>query len=217
MINITDVNDNHLLFIGEPYSFDVNNNVLASYQQDLITVSALDTDLGVNAEVTFTITNVYINETSEKAILTIEATDAGTPPLSNSTEVVINFIDGPCNVQSYTITNNVGTQSATIMGQFLCTISIQPISLDIAVGGSFSLLCNVLRNINATVSFSSTVTGFAFTPQLLEQGTNAVFFTKENATEDDSGTYGCSASSVIGGLQTQAGSLVQVIGKPIID
>ena len=127
--------------------------------------------------------------------------------------MIVNFIDSPCYVQSYTINNNVASQSATIMGQFLCAISIQPDFQDIATNDTFSLLCNVLRNIDATVRFSSDVTGFDFTPSPLQQGQNGLVFTRQNAIEDDSGTYGCSAVSAIGGLQTQVGSVVVVMGK----
>ncbi len=210
-ITITDVNDNHLSFIGAPYFVDVTLQTLASYQQDLITITASDPDLGQNSEITFTITNIVINNAGDQAILSIAATDNGTPQLTNSTQVTVNFVDEPCAIQSYSI-NSESTMSATISGRFLCSISISPPNVMVQVGDEFALLCSVSRNLDVTVEYTSNA--FEFTPfiETLEQVESALPLIVNSTTTDNDGTYNCMATTDIGIIATQEGSVVQVIG-----
>ena len=210
-VTITDVNDNHLSFIGDPYFVDVTLQTLASYQQDLITITASDPDLGPNGEITFIITNIVINSAQDQAILSIVATDNGTPQLTNSTLVTVNFVDEPCAIQSYSITS-LNTMSATISGRFLCAVSISPTDLMVQVGGGFALLCTVLRNLDATVEYTSSA--FEFTPFLdtLERADAGLPLILGNVTTDNDGTYNCMATTDIGIIATQEGSIVQVLG-----
>ena len=108
-ITIEDVNDNHPQFVGVPITGEVAEN--SPPLTTVLQVAADDRDTGNNSQLTFS----FVNATSEFTIdplsgtvtvvqsldfevtqmftLVVRVVDQGEPPLSNTTEVVINVMD----------------------------------------------------------------------------------------------------------------------------
>lgn len=204
-----------MTFLNAPYSVDVTAEFLSSYEQDLITIETRDTDTGANAEVmSFSHSVVKDPVTS---IVTVTATDSGTPPLTNSTNVSVNFVDSPCEIQSYSIRHVPGTQNAVLSGQFICSISVTPASVIQLVGERLELHCNVLRNVDVTARFFISTNGGTVHSGDLTSGQSSLELVRESAMETDSGTYQCLATSAdSGGIQTQVGSVVEILRKSSI-
>ena len=186
---------------------------LFAYQQELISISATDFDVGTNGEVSITISKTDINIVDRVTAVELEARDGRDPSLSTFATLTVNFIDGPCQMQSYRVTPVPGAAgSVTVIGEFLCSIDIRPPQLQIATGGTIALSCDVRRNIDATVTylFGSSVNDVSGS---LQQGDLSLQFVRQNASSDDSGNYECRANSVVGGLQTQVEAVVVVEGE----
>ena len=111
VINITveDVNDNHPEFVGVPTAVNVSEN--SPPETLVLQISAVDRDTGNNSRVTFSFASVTTEfaidpftgditvlqpldfELTKVLRLVVRALDHGEPPLSSTTEVVINVLD----------------------------------------------------------------------------------------------------------------------------
>lgn len=118
-----------------------------------------------------------------------------------------------CEIRSYSIRRVPGTPNAILSGDFVCSIDITPPSVTELVGNRLELSCNVLRNIDVTVRFSVENGAFNILQGDLVQDQSSLEFVRESATEAESGTYQCLATSVIGGISTQEGSVVEILRK----
>ena len=195
--------------MGAPYAVSLTDTEIANYRSNIVTVQATDADIGNNSLLTYSITNRDINLGSRTTNLTVSVSDAGTPSLSNTTNVIVTF-ESSCTLQDYTITPDDGK----IVGQLLCRITISPTTLSVIIGQNISLTCNVLRNVDVSVEFlhnsSSTDTS-----ENLRQGDNDVVFIREDAEFDDSGPYNCKATtltSISRSLQTAQASTGNILG-----
>ena len=108
-ITLLDANDNIPVFVEAPYVVELSENV--PLLSSLVTVEALDNDEGTNAEITYSFvetTNLFQVDSSTGEVFTVGpidfeqqslyslelvASDAGQPPLSSVTTLVINVTD----------------------------------------------------------------------------------------------------------------------------
>ena len=193
--------------MGAPYAVFLSDTEIANYRSAIVTVQATDADSGNNSLLTYSITNTDID--NRTTTLTVNVSDAGTPSLSNTTNVVITF-ESSCTTQDYTITPDDGK----IVGQLLCRITISPTSLSVIIGRNFSLACDVLRNVDVSVQLlhNGSSTG---TSRNLRQGDNNVVFERKDADFEDSGQYECKATtqtSISRSIQTDQASTVNILG-----
>ena len=204
VITVLDVNDNSPE-LGGPYEVRITDSDINNYRSFIVNVTASDRDAGNNAAIVFAIDDAEIDETF--AVLTINATDRGSPiALSDSTTVNITF-ESSCTAQDYQIDSVTGT----ITGQLLCGVAISPSSLQVAVNNTITLNCNVFRNADVSVQFikDGNLIGSA---TVLTRGNSRATFTRENATLSDGGVYNCKAT-LFTSLQTSPGSTVQILGR----
>lgn len=203
-----DVNDNSPQFVNDPYSTVFLESEIENYRSNVLNVSATDRDSGLNGVIVYEISDPIIDSDNNITILTVTATDRGFPSsLSTHTNVSIAF-ETSCSTQQYSIEPSTGYITVIL----LCRVTISPLSVVAALGQSFVLSCNVLRNIDINVQFLQN-SSFVGSMETLLIGSNQVMLTRENVTFLDGGFYECRASSsVIIGLQTDAPSTVEIQG-----
>ena len=203
IITVLDANDNSPELAG-PYEILITDSDINNYRSFIVNVSATDSDIGNNAAIVYSITDTEIDD--QFAILTINATDRGSPvALSDNTFVNVTF-ESSCLAQDYQIDSVTGV----ISGQFLCRISISPSSLRVSINEAITLHCDVFRNADVSVQFlrNGSLIGSA---TLLGSGNSRVTFTRENASLSDVGRYNCKAT-LFTTLQTFPGSNVEIYG-----
>nr|ABX90059.1 hedgling [Amphimedon queenslandica] len=201
VITVLDVND-HSPELAGPYEVLITDSDINNYRSFVVNVSATDRDIGNNAAIVYSITDTEIED--QFAILTINATDRGSPvALSDSTFVNVTF-ESSCLAQDYQIDSVTGV----ISGQFLCRISISPPLVQVSINETITLHCDVFRNADVSVQLlrNGSEIGSA---TLLGSGDSRATFTRENATLSDAGIYNCKATSFTT-LQTFPGSNVQI-------
>ncbi|XP_025832861.1 cadherin-related tumor suppressor-like [Agrilus planipennis] len=108
---VTDTNDNTPVFSESAYSFDIPEN--AGRGSKVGQIKATDPDLGINAQVTYTVISDWANdifslnpqtgvftltarldyEEVQHYILVVQAQDAGHPPLSSTVTIYCNVLD----------------------------------------------------------------------------------------------------------------------------
>ena len=138
VINITDINDNVPVFIAS-YSVTVYTNEISPYVP-LINVSAIDRDIGLNAQLNYSISlreQFAIDENgrifptkllpAQTYHLTVTATDNGIVPLSESTLVIIDVREAvptqiSFNQSEYTFKVSESTASGSVVG----TVDLHP-------------------------------------------------------------------------------------------
>lgn len=157
IINVIDVNDNHPVF--KPGGFIVDYREQSPKGTSIMTVSAIDADEGVNAEIRFSIVeNVtdYINVNPESGLVTqgdtqldrelysffnftVKATDQGVPPRSSEVKVALNLIDINDNNPSFGSSNK--TFKASVKeNQPKGTYVIQITGTDMDLGSNAELI-----------------------------------------------------------------------------
>ena len=206
-ITVTDVDDNIPQFVAGPFSISIQDDQIANYETQLISVLATDADIGSNGEVAYEILSEEVDPLNRLSVLVIEARDNGSPCLSTNTTLSISF-ESSCHIQEYSIDSSSGV----VTGLFLCSVDILPSISQISIGGEVTVMCTVLRNIDAMVIFlhNDTLTD---TTQNLVLGDRLALYVQDNVTFNDAGTYDCRANSDIGSLQTSTSSIVEILGK----
>ena len=193
--------DNAPLFSQSSYSYDFTDANIRRYRQEIVTVSATDSDNGENGTVGYSISQVTKND--QQAIITITASDMGNPTQSSNTTLTVNF-ESSCLLQEY----KINAESGQVMAYVFCRIEIQPSSLNVSLGSSGSSFgCSILHNSRLSYQWihnSSLIT----LPTLIPERTSAADnYTITNARFEDTGEYACKATTRAGSLQTSSSSV----------
>ena len=196
---VQDINDNAPVVLNAPLTQFVLAEDISTGMSDVVTVEASDEDIGVNGDLVYTLPIVNVASDGMGAELSVVVSDRGLDPLNATVTVSVQF-EVPCFVQDYVI----GEADGRVIGQYLCSISIEPESLDIAIGQMFFLTCSVLSNLDVVFEFAHN--GSAVAGQV-----GGVLVTNET-TFESTGQYLCSAATEIGGL-TSMETDVSVQGK----
>lgn len=194
-VTITDINDNQPVLTNIPETRLVTQSEIQSQETNFFTVEASDADSGLNADLVYSLTSNIINDTTTE--LTITVADQGSPAMS-ATAILIYRFEIPCTLQVHSINESSGQ----VTSQLLCTISIQPLSNDLTFGTDLQLMCNVLRNVEATFEFLHN--GSLVTSAIpLNPSDAAGLFNINNATFQDAGEYACKVTAAdVGSLQS---------------
>ena len=195
-IRIRDANDNAPQFQNTPYQSSLTNSRIQNYIREIFTVEATDPDAGENGTFEFSISNVNRSRERE-TILTVLATDQGSPPQTSSTTVTVQY-ENPCELQKYSIHPTSGVISADV----LCEVGLRPSDeVRITFGRSHTYFCRIVRNSFPTYQFihnGSIIT----TVETLPQGLDEASFAVSQVTFEDAGEYACKVTTAAGSLQT---------------
>ena len=200
-ITLVDINDNSPLFANLPNSVTITTASIASYSTEVFTVQATDADIGVNAELVYAITQTNDTETQ----LTVVVSDRGSPSLSTTSTLTVRF-ETPCAVQQYTINSTTGE----ITGQYLCSVTVEPIEVNVTLGGTHEFLCRIVRNLDPSFQWQqngSFITGMSSLSQSEAAGNLRIF----SVMFEDAGEYACRVTTAIGSLLSM-NALVMVQG-----
>ena len=120
-VHIRDMNDNAPVFISESYDPSLYEN--AEINTQVVKVSATDTDIGVNGQITYSIADGNIGdvfsideltgqmtlvktldrETTASYVLDVMASDAGTPPMTTIVKVYVTILDNNDNAPVFSV------------------------------------------------------------------------------------------------------------------
>ena len=197
-IFVRDINDNAPLFDRDSYFYHFTDTSIRNYVQSIATIRASDPDNGFNGTIRYSLALEDVVRVSDKeTVVTIVATDQGTPPLVANTTLFVTF-DTDCLLQEY----QIDAVSGEVRAFVLCQIEIAPSSLRANLGSSGSgFFCSALHNSRLTYQWihnSSLIT----LPTLFRQGNTQVGYTLTNAQFDHSGEYACKVTTQAGSLQT---------------
>ena len=207
-IFVRDINDNRPVFDRSSYSYHFTDIDISNYKQEIAIIRAMDVDNGPNGTVRYSIEQGAVNRVSDReTIITITATDLGTPPQSAETTLNVTF-DTDCLLQEYEIDFSSGAVQAYV----LCSITMEPESVNVNLKSSSSLFfCVILHNSRLTYQWihnGSLITS----PTLIGQGQRQISYSQMNAQFEHAGEYACKATSRAGSLQTVSRS-VSIQGK----
>lgn len=195
-VTVLDINDNTPTVLNMPLTRLVTTAEIQAGEEGVVTVLALDSDIGVNAELVFSVAQVEVALDGLGAVVMVTVSDSGLSPLSTSTNVTVSF-EEPCYVQAYTI----GESDGSLTGQYICSVSIGPMNPDVVVGVAFELLCSALTNVEVVYEFRHNGT-------VVMMSSGSLFWVTE-ATFDSAGDYSCAVSfAEVGSLTSD---LIQVI------
>ena len=209
IITVGDVNDNTPEFQNAPYSLTLTDDGLQQARRDevgVITVLAIDADIGANGKVSYSVEDVM--QTDASTVLTVTATDGGAVPLSSNTTATIVF-QSPCRQQAYSIDSTSGVISMTL----LCNIAIAAPLTDVVLGSQLFLVCSVVRVTNEDVDVVFLRDGSEVGRVMLPVAQEEAVFSKDNVTLEDEGRYDCRADIDIGTVQTGTGVDITIISE----
>lgn len=202
VITLTDLNDYTPHFINEPLTAVLDNIFLTSLSTAVTWARAVDLDEGNNGTISYSLLEMKQEFGNRRTTLTVSATDGGSPSLSASTVITVEFFS-PCLAQEYTIDSLTGV----IFGQFLCSVDIQPPQQEIVTDSSNFFICTVLRNVpEASVRLLHN-NNFTGDEVVLSHGRLAVTFEILNASFADEGTYKCTVNTVVGSAVSNASTV----------
>ena len=209
VVNITvlDANDNAPQFVNPPQTVTVTTAEIQSYDTELITVSATDEDIGLNAQIQFSMAPVNQMAGDTDTLLTVQATDMGIEPMTSNFTILVQY-QTLCSLQVYTI----DPDSGLITNRVLCSVEVEPSEVSVTLGGSQALLCNILRNIDTTYQWlqnGSSITNMIPLPQSQSVGDLLIF----DIDFRDAGEYVCMADAAIGSKQSSTAAILSVQGK----
>ena len=203
-ITLVDINDNSPLFTNLPNTVTITTASITSYSTEVFTVQATDADIGVNAELVYSITQT--NQVSDtETQLTVEVSDRGSPSLSATSTLTVRF-ETPCALQQFAIDSTAGA----ITGQYLCSVTVEPVEVNVTQGGTQEFLCRIVRNLDPSFQWlqnGSFITGVNSLSQSEPAGNLLIF----NVMFADAGEYACRVTTAIGSLQSM-NALVRVQG-----
>ena len=202
-----DVNDNEPQFVGAPYSFSLTDSNIRDYINVIDDISANDMDQGANGQIRFSIDGIVRN--GMETIVTIRATDQGSPSQSTTAELTVTY-ERSCLLQEYSI----NAVSGIVTVDVLCEIGITPEEANVTLGDNHVLTCSALRN--GPTTFEWIQNGNSITlPATLAQTSQSVQLTLSTVRFDDAGDYACKVTTQAGSLQTSTSS-VNIHGEKIL-
>lgn len=199
VITILDINDNAPQFVNPPITVLLTDAQIQSFDTSVVTLQAVDADIGENGLVQYSITH-------NQSQITVTASDLGTPSLSSSVTVTVMF-ESPCVFQEYAIDANSGA----VTSQLFCSVVVEPSDVSIPIDGSQILMCRILRNVDASYRWLQD-DSFITDPILLPLGEVAGDLIIFNAQFSDEGEYKCRATSELGSLLSSNAATVTVLG-----
>ena len=202
-IFVRDINDNPPVFDRVSYSYHFTDIQISDYVQDIATIRATDIDNGLNGTVRYSMEQGAVNRVSDKeTIITITATDLGTPPRLAETTLTVTF-DTDCLLQEY----EIDASSGAVQAHVLCRIDIQPESVNVNLESSSSVFfCTIFHNSRMTYQWIHNGT-LITPPTLISQGRSPVNYSLSNAQFEHAGEYACKATTRAGSLQTVSRSV----------
>ena len=209
-IGLRDINDNAPQFGQNSYSYSFTDVRIQSYTQQIVRVTAIDRDSGNNGTVRYSL-GQQVERNGRQTIITIIASDMGTPEQSNSATLTVTF-ERSCLLQEYEIDPLSGQVTAFV----LCGIEIQPSLLNVSLASSSRANFNCSISHNSRMSYQWVHNGSLITLPTFFQERSAypVNYTLTNARFEQAGEYACKATTQAGSLQT-ASSSVKIRGKYI--
>jgi hypothetical protein len=207
-IGLRDINDNAPQFGQNSYTFVFTDVRIQSYTQELLGVTATDSDNGNNGTIRYSLSQQERRSNKETA-LTVMAADLGTPPLSTNTTLTVTF-ERSCLLQEY----EIDPQSGRVTAFVLCEVEVRPNSLNVSLASSDrqNFSCSVLHNSRMSYQWihnGSLITLPTFYP---ERSTYPVNYTISRARFEQAGEYACKVTTQAGSLQT-ASSFVKIRGN----
>ena len=205
-IIIVDTNDNAPQFSEPSYTVNLTPERIRGQTQALlvITVDASDPDSNENGMISYHLGQV----TKQDLVTTLEiiARDHGSPALSTSSNITINF-EQPCLLQHYTVEESGGR----IFANLLCSVEISPSSLQVSLGASSTFQCIISYVGELTLQWIHNGSLIS-QPTTLVNEQAEVTYTMVDARFDYSGEYACKVTAGAGSLQSATGR-VSVLGK----
>ena len=209
-ITILDRNDNAPQFINPPQIVTITTAEILSHDTEVTMLFAQDADIGTNAQILFSIANVSQTPGNLETLLTIQATDMGSEPLSSTTLLAVQY-EAPCTLTNYSI----DPSSGLISNRVLCSVNVLPPEVNTTLNGSQALFCNILRNIDTTYQWihnGSFITTTIRLPPSEPAGDLIIL----GVDFRDAGEYACKAAATgIGSLQSST-ALLRVQGSYIL-
>ena len=204
MITLIDLNDYTPQFINEPLTAVLDKFFFTSLSTAVIWARALDLDEGINGTISYSLLKTKQELGNRQTTLTVSGTDGGSPSLSGSTIITVEFFS-PCLVQEYTIDSMTGV----VFGQFLCGVDIQPLQQEIIINSANFFICTVLRNVPGASVRLLHNNNFTGNEVVLSHGEVAVTFERLSTSYADEGTYKCAAHTVLGSAVSNASTVVK--------
>ena len=196
-IRIQDENDNAPQFQSMHYQSSLTNARIQNYIRDIVTVEATDPDARENGTFEFSISDNVNRSSDTETILTVLATDQGSPPQTSSTTVTVQY-ENPCELQRYSIHPTSGVISVDV----LCEVGIRPSDeVRITFGRSHTYFCRIVRNSDPMYQFIHNGS-FVTRPNTLPRSMAEASFTVSQVTFEDAGEYACKVTTAAGSLQT---------------
>lgn len=207
-ITILDENDNPPVFQNIPDTRTITQSEIQSHETNFFTVLATDADDGQNAEILYSLIVEILSDTVTE--LTVTASDQGSPSMSSNALLTYQFAV-PCMLQ----THSINASSGQVISQLLCEVGIAPQINDLNFGQDLDLMCNVLRNVEATFEFLHNGSLVMLTMPL-SPSNSAGLFSITNATFQDAGEYACKVTAAtVGSLQSN-NAVVRIQGNNVL-
>ena len=206
LVTIDDINDNPPIFQNIPETRVITQTEIQSQETNFFTLEATDADAGANANIVYSLISNELNDTVTE--LTITASDQGSPMMSTTALLTYQF-EVPCNnmLQEHSINESSGK----VTSELLCEVNIQPPSNNLILGQDLQLMCNVLRNVDATFEFLHNGSRVTSAIPLSPSEAAGVFFIN-GSTFQDAGEYACKVMAPgVGTLQSN-NAVVRVQG-----
>ena len=199
VVSAVDINNRPPVFVHPPSSVNITDASIANTTTTLVaTITASDQDTGANGQLSYSIAGSV--QLGTQTLLTVVVTDGGSPPLSATVNVSVQF-QSPCSIQAYTIDGSAGTITADL----LCRVGLVPMETNVTVGGNATLYCNALGNVPLTYQFAHNDSFVTLPSTQARLGLREVGFV-------DGGTYSCKVTTQVGSLQSRAG-VVNIQGQ----
>ena len=202
-ITVRDVNDNAPNITNLPVDRTISVASIRSQEREIFSVVATDADIGVNAELVYSI-DTFTQLPGDMTNVSVSVADRGNPVLTTPSFLTVRF-EQSCGVQQYSINSTSGV----ITGDFLCSAVVSPQTADVNVGTGAVLRCSIVQNIPVEYTWlhnGTTIQGpFSF------NGTPGELVIT-SARFQDAGEYVCRASSAAGSLQSMS-AVVRIQGE----
>lgn len=193
-ITIDDINDNPPIISNLPANRTIYVLNISSNMRVMFTVAATDNDIGLNAELVFSLSEVRQLPGDKVTEVVVNVADRSSSPLVTS-ETLTFFFEEPCTLQQYTI----GSTSGVISADLVCSVNVLPSAADVTIGSSLLLDCPILRNI--PIMYSWFINGtLSRGPFDVNESSSVPQFLIQSATFQDAGQYTCRVSSEIGSI-----------------